>query len=226
MFMNFMDYVDDGFCYMFTNDQNLRIQTAMANGTFRSQLSARLPSFCGIAPTASFAVDANECVSKEITPTDQSTGSATISYTWSTIPSAGVVISGGATATPTIVFGTPGTYTVNVDVSNAFGTSSKSNVTQVGACVGIKENLGLNKNIRLIPNPSNGIVNIVTSLTNSQNIEISIHNALGQMVSNTIYSSLTNNSYTLDLTSYSNGVYFVTVSNGEEKVVKRLILNK
>ena len=120
-----------------------------------------------------------------------------------------------------IVFGTPGTYTVNVDVSNAFGTSSKSNVTQVGACVGIKENLGLNKNIRLIPNPSNGIVNIVTSLTNSQNIEISIHNALGQMVSNTKYSSVTNNSYTLDLTSYSNGVYFVRIKTSTDELVRK-----
>ncbi len=38
MFMNFMDYTDDAYKYMFTPDQTTRIQTAMANGTYRKLL--------------------------------------------------------------------------------------------------------------------------------------------------------------------------------------------
>jgi hypothetical protein len=47
LFMNFMDYCDDACLYMFTPDQRVRIQTAMANGQFRSQLTASSATLCG-----------------------------------------------------------------------------------------------------------------------------------------------------------------------------------
>ena len=40
MFMNYMDYVSDNCMYMFTLDQTARMQTAMANGTYRAPLAA------------------------------------------------------------------------------------------------------------------------------------------------------------------------------------------
>jgi len=47
MFMNFMDYCNDACLYMFTPDQRTRIQTAMANGQFRTQLTASSATLCG-----------------------------------------------------------------------------------------------------------------------------------------------------------------------------------
>ncbi|MBK6986075.1 MAG: hypothetical protein IPH32_15625 [Bacteroidetes bacterium] len=38
MFMNFADYTDDAFMYMFTEDQKIRMQTAMTNSPYRNQL--------------------------------------------------------------------------------------------------------------------------------------------------------------------------------------------
>jgi hypothetical protein len=39
MTMNYMDYTDDACMYMFTNNQKTRVQTCMANGTYRSTLN-------------------------------------------------------------------------------------------------------------------------------------------------------------------------------------------
>jgi hypothetical protein len=90
----------------------------------------------------------------------------------------------------------------------------------------INKNSVLDANVSLHPNPSNGLVNIVATLPNSQSLEISVHNSLGQLISSTKHTGVTSNVFTMDLNEYSNGVYFVTINNGEEKIVKRLILSK
>lgn len=50
MFMNFMDYSDDACMYMFTPDQRDRVQTAMANCPFRTQLTASSATLCSGSP--------------------------------------------------------------------------------------------------------------------------------------------------------------------------------
>ncbi|MBA3681464.1 MAG: T9SS type A sorting domain-containing protein [Bacteroidetes bacterium] len=52
MFMNFMDYSDDACMYMFTPDQRDRVQTAMSNCPFRTQLTASSATLCGGGPVA------------------------------------------------------------------------------------------------------------------------------------------------------------------------------
>jgi hypothetical protein len=91
---------------------------------------------------------------------------------------------------------------------------------------GISNNLGLSKDVRIMPNPSTGLVNIGVTLAQTENLSVTITNALGQQVLSNKYDGISNDLITLDLTSQSNGVYFVTVSNGKDKMVQRLILNK
>ena len=140
MFMNFMDYVDDPSCYMFTPDQSARMAVAMNNGTYRKQLNAS-PAGCSII-------------------------------------------------------------------------------------LGVEKMSLLDRAVTLSPNPSSGLVNLTTSLAGSQNLDVVIRNYLGQFITSISYKSADVSTQTIDMTGYANGVYFVTVTNGQQKTVKRLILNK
>jgi len=99
-------------------------------------------------------------------------------------------------------------------------------IMQCGTLTAVNKNSVLEANVTLHPNPSNGLINIIATLPNIQNLDITISNALGQLISISKYTGVSNNVFTVDLNNYNNGVYFVTLSNGEEKIVKRIILNK
>jgi len=122
-----------------------------------------------------------------------------------------------------------GTWT---DMGISWGAGFKGNMavmpTVCGNSVttGISANSGLSKNVSLMPNPSTGIVNISVNSPSKENLNITVTNALGQIVNSASYEVISSNNLTLDLTNQANGVYFVTISNGNDKMVQRLILNK
>ncbi|MCW3078046.1 MAG: fibronectin, type [Bacteroidetes bacterium] len=90
----------------------------------------------------------------------------------------------------------------------------------------VSKNLGISNNIKIMPNPSTGVVNIAVTLGQSSNLSLNITNTLGQQITAKNYNGISNEVITLDLTNQANGIYFVTVSNGTDKMVQRLILNK
>jgi hypothetical protein len=452
MTMNFMDYTDDPCMYMFTNDQNTRIQTAMANGTYRSLLNTSSATLCTIAPatpTANFNMATTGCIGSAVSVTNSTNGTPAPTYSWSSSPSAGVTFNPNSTSlSPSINFASAGVYNITVAATNSLGTNSSVKTITINSCAvicgdtltnvsptgtllvgaagsdtatpgcspkagyimgsncyddkekaeyfpvsmysaiaspqiksvivifykdgtkgtggnsstavnlrlyngtmaggptgtttpfatvnanignilavtatnsinyvgqqpivytnpilrpyryilaspvnapatngffasitlptaagdtavimddasiatgtnwelwsnnawynlstawggydasmailpemqcgvtGINKNSVLDANISLHPNPSNGLINIITTLPNVQNLDITIHNSLGQLISNTKHTGVTSNVFSMDLSSYANGVYIVTVNNGEEKIVKRLILSK
>lgn len=113
-------------------------------------------------------------------------------------------------------------------ISGAWGTNGNMLIMPV-ICdmspASIVEN-GLSRNITILPNPTSGLVNVVVTLANKENLTISVTNALGQTVISNDYNSIVNDMISMDLTSLNNGVYFVTVSNGKDKTVKKIVLNK
>ncbi|GAB4207027.1 MAG: hypothetical protein Fur0023_17470 [Bacteroidia bacterium] len=138
MYMNFMDYTDDAAMYMFTVDQTTRIQTAMANGTYRSQLTASAATLCtssSPAANACFTMPSSGCVNTGVGLTNCSTGTPTPTYTWSASPSTGVTFSPNQSATnPTVTFANTGTYTITLAANN--GTlSTTSNVISISSCM-------------------------------------------------------------------------------------------
>ena len=78
----------------------------------------------------------------------------------------------------------------------------------------------LKENTNIFPNPSSGIVYI--SQDNVRNSEVRVYSMLGKEVySNTLLGSLR-----MDLSTFNNGVYFIEINNGQEKMTERLILNR
>ena len=98
------------------------------------------------------------------------------------------------------------------------------NVTN--ATTGINANFLNAIDISVSPNPSSGLLNISLALENKENVTIVVSNALGQVVSYSKYNSISNDIVSLDLSNQNEGVYFIIVSNGKYKIVKKVVLNK
>jgi len=136
MFMNYMDYTDDACMFSFTADQRARMQTCMANGTYRAPLTGNAVTICNatvVTPVASFTYPGSLCAGQNIQFTDASSGPPT-TWAWSVNPSSGVVITTASSQNPTINFPAAGTYTVTLTASNSQGSDGQSNVVTVTTC--------------------------------------------------------------------------------------------
>jgi PKD repeat protein len=144
MFMNFMDYTNDAAMYMFTNDQKTRIQTTMANGTYRKFLGTHgLCTSSGLAPAAPVAgfdwertiavTSAAVCNGVANNFKDASRFYPT-SWSWSVTPSTGVTIASATSQNPQITFANAGTYTVSLTSTNAQGSNTKTKTIVVNNC--------------------------------------------------------------------------------------------
>jgi hypothetical protein len=74
------------------------------------------------------------------------------------------------------------------------------------------------ENIKIYPNPSNGLVTIATDLNESYVVEVI------DIVGNIVYSSANSGSTTIDLTSVGSGMYIVTMSNEKSTISKRVVI--
>ncbi|MES2680566.1 MAG: T9SS type A sorting domain-containing protein [Bacteroidota bacterium] len=234
MFMNFMDYCDDACLYMFTPNQSSRMTTAMTNGTYRNQLTASSVTLCNSvssnAPVSSFVLSSTVCVNTNMFPLNQSSGSPSPTFLWSIQPNGagGLISPNTSTVTPTVKFTNPGTYTVNLTASSSAGSHVSSHVVVVTDCsdVGLRGESLLQSSIQLAPNPTSGMVQIISTNGENQSLDVTIHNYLGQFVSTMTFKDIAAKTAAFDMSTYANGVYFITISNGQDKAVKRLILNK
>ena len=140
------------------------------------------------------------------------TASGATTYQWTggvTASTASVAVS----PTVTTTYSVAGTGTV----SNCPGNTTYTLVVNI--CAGI-ENYADSKNVTVYPNPSNGLVTI--SLTNlDANTVMYVTNMIGQEVVKTTVKDLNTN---FDFSNLQKGVYMLTVTNGKDKSVSKLII--
>jgi lysyl endopeptidase len=78
----------------------------------------------------------------------------------------------------------------------------------------------------IVPNPSDGIFNIITTFNEKQNIKFEVMNTLGQVLNSGEFQNVMSNYLTINLSNYQNGIYFLKITNGTETLVKRIVINK
>lgn len=155
MFMNFMDMTDDITRYMFTSEQNVRMQTALSQSPFRNVLGTH--GKCNptsASPTssaiASFNLNGSQCLNSYFYPFNTSSGSPSPSFLWSASPAAN--FTPNATApNPGVLLTNPGTYTLSLVATNSITSSTYSMiVTAFGNCTSLSPCLDTLKAIKKI----------------------------------------------------------------------------
>ncbi|PBQ33378.1 hypothetical protein CNR22_16860 [Sphingobacteriaceae bacterium] len=116
------------------------------------------------------------------------------------------------------------------DMKSAWGDVRNFNlaILPVIECgpVGLKNNSILFSGVDLFPNPSNGDFTIVTTLPTVQRLKINVYSMMGQLVYQDVVEQAKQNLIEIKMHDQSPGIYFVQLDNGEEKVVKRMILTR
>ncbi|MCX6200141.1 MAG: zinc-dependent metalloprotease [Bacteroidetes bacterium] len=108
-----------------------------------------------------------------------------------------------------------------VGVMRAILQTSRAGVAYVTGDVSGIKNLALLDGIEVSPNPSTGIFKLTTKRKEDLNFEV--YNSLGETV---IAAQNFSSSVSINLSSFSAGIYFAKISSSENVVVKRLVLNR
>jgi len=119
----------------------------------------------------------------------------------------------------TFVFPSNGAFVVEQIVWNALGCADTVSQT-ISITVGIEENKL--PQLSLYPNPTNGILNIVNSVSVDQ-FNVSIMDMTGKVLSRQVINGSVN---TIDLSSYANGQYLVQIANQSGLRVDRIQIIK
>ena len=172
-------------------------------------------------PKANFDASKKSGITSDvITFRDSSTNA--IEWKWTITPNT-YMFHGGTSLTsqkPEIMFMANGKYTVSLNVkSSCFGSDSitKTDYITIGS-VGLPSFVS-EATVSVFPNPSNGMINIISSLT--EKLEVSIYDMHGKLLVSTTASTA---NQTMDLQTAPKGMYFVVIKGQFSSMVKKIII--
>ena len=77
-----------------------------------------------------------------------------------------------------------------------------------------------------VPNPSNNSTNIGYRSINSENVSFEITNLLGEeLIQENLVSNIGLNNISVNTSIFPNGIYLYSISNGQVRSTKRLIVH-
>ncbi|MEA3478315.1 MAG: PKD domain-containing protein, partial [Bacteroidota bacterium] len=175
-------------------------------------------------PFAAFIADATNIVAGEsVTFTDLSINSPT---TWSWKFTGGSPGSFNGQVPPEITYNNAGNYAVKLTVSNDLGSDFENKIgyIQVGT-IGIDEGTFDNDDVKVYPNPSSGIVNILFEEASSTIDQIKVVNAFGEEIY-MLEPGQSGSQFEVDLSDQPNGVYFLNITIGDKVINEKVYIMK
>ncbi len=203
--------------YLWSNGQTTQTATGLAAGNYTVTVS----DGSGCQSVSNVTINSTSALTVSISTTGGSnviTSNCTncTSFQWyrndTLIP--------GATSMNYTITKSGSYYVVVSDGNNCTGTS---NILELTYTVSINEEEGTSFNI--YPNPSNGSFIIEANITHTENLNLKIHNTIGQLVYKEDYPKL--NGYVkipITLEESAMGVYFVKLQFGSAVITKRIMV--
>ena len=248
MFQNYMDYTTDACRSLFTQNQEDRMMTAMANGTYRKAFGTH--GLCNSGPAAVFNSDKTSiCAGDKVVFTDKSGGAPT-KWSWTftggnpasstqqnptDTPDANndiLTASSGASykwlfngveepGATSQTFKSKGNGTYVVIVTDANGCSATSDPLVITGITTFANQASID----VFPNPGTGNFTLKLSITEKGNYEICLKNVLGQTLSTETLSNFKGDyNKQFDLITYGKGVYMLSLIHANGQQVKKIIV--
>ncbi len=116
-----------------------------------------------------------------------------------------------------------GTWTLTVtDGFNLDGGSISAWSLSICSTLGIQENSF--QDFSLYPNPNNGSFTVKFSTNNSEDVLIDVYDMRGRKIYNNEFSNTGTFNESIDLNTIQTGVYLVSITSGDTKLVKRIVV--
>jgi hypothetical protein len=114
---------------------------------------------------------------------------------------------------------------IKLKVTSAYGNNlwlDNINITQVTGIADATQGESLN----VYPNPTSGLLQVDANIANNNGLQVTVSDVLGNVVYANQFTQATANKFTIDLTSKSNGMYFVKFENNKGVEIKKINLQK
>ncbi|MCB9361677.1 MAG: T9SS type A sorting domain-containing protein [Flavobacteriales bacterium] len=88
----------------------------------------------------------------------------------------------------------------------------------------VKNDIFNNIRYDVVPNPTIGMVNLIVETNENVEVDVVITNVMGELIFNKNYKSASGISkYPIDLTSYTQGIYFIRINQANDYIIKKII---
>lgn len=197
-----------------TTYQTVSVTTVQADRLKKCEVLGPFPK----ASASEDTVCLNAAVTLNSSAISPMLGSSVYTYAWSSIPAGFTSTMQNPVVTPTEA----GIYTYEVTITNNdIGCSAKATVSiAVDSCFSNIETAEAEIIISVFPNPTTGIINILTDETEIQNYEISVFDTYGKLIFQEADQAR------IDLSGFSNGLYYLMVKTDKGIIREKIILSR